>query len=73
MTTWPLPRSSPHLEAAVAGAEQDWGEVGQPEATRLQADIAATHRVSEVTTERLDRLQARAADRAVGVDRGAGL
>jgi hypothetical protein len=71
-------RSLPQLEDAVEAAEQRWGQIGVPEANHLQADITATDRElarlgREVTTERLDRLQARGTERAAGLDRGLGL
>jgi len=68
-------KSLPQLEDAVEAAEQRWGQIGAPEANHLQADITATDRElarlgREVTTERLDRLQARGTERAAGLDRG---
>lgn len=71
-------KALPLLEAAVDATEQQWDQIGAPVARRLQAEIITTGRElaelgREAMTERLDRLQGRAAGRSAGLDRGLGL
>lgn len=71
-------KAIPQLEAALDAAQQNWDEHGAPEEHQLERQVAAAKGdVAKLTpatnAEHLERIQARATERAAGLDRGIGL
>lgn len=71
-------KAIPQLEAATEAAQHDWNEHGAPEELQLQRQAAAARReIAKLTpaanAEHLERIQARSAERAAGLDRGSSL